>query len=136
MPRPNQKAYYKDYYQKKRDELKQKALANYYANKSNPEYIEKRRIRDNKESREIRKICLIYYGGNPPKCSCCGESIFDFLTIDHIQGNGTSHRKKVGRGTQFFYWLKRNNFPEGYKVLCYNCNCAKGHLGFCPHEKI
>jgi hypothetical protein len=127
--------YHKDYYQKNRDKLKKKALANYYANKSNPEYIRKRRIRDNKESREIRKICLIHYSENPPKCSCCGETIFDFLTIDHIKGNGTLHREKVGRGTQFFYWLKRNNFPEGYKVLCYNCNCAKGHLGFCPHER-
>ena len=25
----------------------------------------------------------------------------------------------------FYYWLIRNNFPEGYQILCANCNIFK-----------
>jgi hypothetical protein len=32
-------------------------------------------------------------------------------------------------------WLKRNNFPSGYRVLCMNCNHGrKRNGGICPHE--
>lgn len=29
---------------------------------------------------------------------------------------------------------KSENYPDKYTVLCFNCNCAKGAFGFCPHE--
>ena len=51
--------------------------------------------------------------------------------IDHINGKGTEHRKKIG--FNIYPWLVKNNFPEGFQTLC--CNCSKGHLGYCPHEK-
>jgi hypothetical protein len=74
------------------------------------------------------------YGG--PRCKCCGETIFDFLTLDHIKGGGTAHRREIDRaGTTFYSWLKKNHFPKGYRVLCMNCNLAIGHTGECPHEK-
>ncbi len=29
-----------------------------------------------------------------------------------------------------------NNFPPGFRVLCYNCNCGRNHnKGICPHKK-
>jgi hypothetical protein len=31
----------------------------------------------------------------------------------------------------------QNNFPEGFQILCHNCNFAKGfprNNGKCPHE--
>jgi len=34
-----------------------------------------------------------------------------------------------------YSWLKKNNFPKGFQVLCMNCNFAKGKLGKCPHQK-
>ena len=38
-------------------------------------------------------------------------------------------------GTKFYRWLKRNNFPEGFQVLCFNCNCGKEiNKGVCPHK--
>ena len=85
----------------------------------------------------VRLKVLIHYGGNPPKCACsgCNESHVEFLTIDHINGGGRKHRRKVGSGHNFFLWLIRNNFPEGYQVLCMNCNWAKGNYGMCPHNK-
>jgi len=82
--------------------------------------------------KRVRGECLAVYGG---KCACCGELRVEFLTIDHINGQGHQHRLRVGIGNHFYEWLKRNNFPSGYRVLCYNCNCSLGHYGYCPHEK-
>ena len=77
------------------------------------------------------------YGG--AKCACCGECHIEFLSIDHIYNNGAEHRKIIfgdkRNGANLYRWLKRNNFPEGYQVLCMNCNFAKGHFGYCPHQK-
>ena len=74
------------------------------------------------------------YGG---KCVCCGESRIEFLTIDHVEGGGRKQRKeKKLHGTQFYHWLRARGFPkEGYRLLCYNCNCSRGHLGYCPHDR-
>lgn len=62
-----------------------------------------------------------------PICELClakGVRCVDtrLLTIDHINGGGTEHRKEVGAGARFYRWLKRNNYPEGYRVLCFGCN--------------
>ena len=74
------------------------------------------------------------YGG---KCICCGEFTFEFLTIDHINNDGAEKRKTTNQGTggKLYRWLIRHGFPkEGYQLLCFNCNCAKGFYGCCPHN--
>ena len=71
---------------------------------------------------------LIHYGGNPPKCACCGFSDIRALQIDHINGGGMEHRRSIGiknGGITFYLWLIRNGFPEGFQVLCANCNWIK-----------
>jgi hypothetical protein len=77
-----------------------------------------------------RKKVYDHYGW---VCACCGETNNEFLTIDHIGGGGAEHRKAVG--PHLYAWLVRNNFPEGFRTLCYNCNMAIGSYGYCPHEK-
>ena len=67
------------------------------------------------------------YGG--PRCNCCGEEEVKFLTLDHING-----LEGKPRTAHIASWLAQNNYPEGYQVLCYNCNCAKGFFGMCPHQ--
>jgi hypothetical protein len=37
-------------------------------------------------------------------------------------------------GTHLYLWLKQNNYPPGFRVLCMNCNFAIGHSGYCPHN--
>jgi hypothetical protein len=73
------------------------------------------------------------YGGYT--CKCCGETEQMFLTIDHINNDGTSHRKKYNltAGNQLYVWLRTNKYPPGFQVLCFNCNHGK-HLngGVCP----
>ena len=83
--------------------------------------------------RRLKEEVMAYYGG---VCQCCGEMWLEFLTIDHIDGSGREHRRQLKgkHGSSFYSWLKSNNFPSGYRVLCFNCNCALGFFGFCPHE--
>ena len=95
------------------------------------------------EQRRVLRVKLktevfMAYGGF--QCVCphglgiCGETEKDFLCIDHINGGGAKHRKEVGSGNSFCGWLKRNKFPEGFRVLCHNCNQARGYTGTCPKE--
>jgi hypothetical protein len=72
------------------------------------------------------------YGG--AKCACCGETLFEGLTIDHINGDGKAHRKVAGAGTGLYRWLKLHDFPPGFQVLCATCNLAKGTGDHCPHK--
>ena len=82
--------------------------------------------------RRIRQQVLHAYGG---ACACCGERTNEFLAVDHIGGGGNKHRKALGKwGESFYRWLCDQGFPPGYRLLCHNCNFARGRYGYCPHE--
>ncbi len=56
-----------------------------------------------------------------------------FLTIDHIDGSGAEHRKKLT--VSITKWLAKHNYPEGFQILCWNCNQGKFYNGgVCPHK--
>ncbi len=85
--------------------------------------------------KEQRMKVLLHYSNNQLECKCCGEEIYEFLSIDHINGGGNQHRKQLG--SKYIYsWLISNNFPAGYQVLCHSCNMAKAFYKECPHEVI
>lgn len=90
--------------------------------------IEKTKTQINRFEKRLK--ILKYYSGGEPKCACCGENHIEFLHIDHINNNGAEHRK-----INIHNWIIKNNFPEGFRILCANCNIAKGIHGHCPHEK-
>ncbi|MGD0329712.1 MAG: hypothetical protein ABSB40_04595 [Nitrososphaeria archaeon] len=77
---------------------------------------------------------LTYYSKGEPKCACCGEKVLEFLTIDRINGKKAGGHLHSFGGKQLYYWLKKNHFPEGYRVLCLNCDCSLGMRGYCPHQ--
>lgn len=80
----------------------------------------------------LRDEVFAAYGGY--RCNCCGESEPRFLQIDHVNNDGAKHRRQMGGGGNHLYlWLKRNKYPEGFQVLCANCNYAK-RFGPCPHQ--
>lgn len=85
----------------------------------------------NNRNARVRQEVLAHYGG---RCACCGETEPSFLGIDHIHGGGRAHRRQVGVGTGLYHWLKRNGYPAGFRLLCHNCNMARGLYGRCPHE--
>jgi len=85
-----------------------------------------------KKFREKRRRNTIdHYGGC---CACCGETELVFLTMDHIDGGGTQHNKEIN-GAHLAQWLFKMGYPEGFQVLCFNCNWAKSHGG-CPHQRV
>lgn len=89
------------------------------------------------DRQRIKRRVFEAYGGC--KCACCGETHMEFLSIDHIDGKGAEHRRMLtgsrSNGSTVYGWLIRNNFPSGFRVLCFNCNFALGHFGYCPHQK-
>lgn len=77
---------------------------------------------------------LRHYSGGDPRCACCGESTLAFLAIDHVNGGGWKQYKELGVGG-FWSWLRKNNYPEGFQVLCHNCNMGRQiNGGTCPHK--
>jgi hypothetical protein len=81
----------------------------------------------------LRKEVLQYYGGIPPSCACCGETLYEFLSIDHKEGGGSKHRKNLKNRT-VYCWLRQQGYPPGFRVLCHNCNQSIGVYGYCPHK--
>ena len=88
----------------------------------------KRRNRD-------RQLVYAYYGG---QCECCGEKEPRFLTVDHINDDGCIERKKgvYTNGSQFYRYIVQCNFPDYYRLLCFNCNLGRAkNGGICPHKE-
>jgi len=83
-----------------------------------------------------RILAIQFYSKGSMSCNCCGEKHYQFLAIDHVDdryGTGKSHRKR--NGASLCNWLIKNGFPEGFRVLCHNCNLGRSlNGGICPHK--
>jgi hypothetical protein len=97
------------------------------------ERLERLRQKGRNRNKKIRNQVLDHYGR---QCACCNEATEQFLSIDHVDNDGASHRRAVRghNGGSIYCWLIANGFPLGFQTLCYNCNFAKGRYGICPHE--
>ena len=86
----------------------------------------------NRSQHKLRAETLKVYGG---RCACCDEASIEFLVLDHINGNGNAHRRETGKygGVNFYRMLKKQGWPLGFRVLCWNCNHSIGAYGYCPH---
>lgn len=93
------------------------------------------RLKKNNTKRKLDRWnrILDHYGR---KCNCCGEAEINFLTVDHINNDGATHKRimKSKDPGSVRKWIVDNGFPDTIQILCYNCNCAKGKLGYCPHQ--
>lgn len=90
------------------------------------------RKKDTKHSRyraRLKFSVLYHYSGtNPPQCADPEHihdtpfTIIDGLSLEHLNGGGTQHYKRLGVGSSGMYqWVEKNGYPEGYAVLCLNC---------------
>jgi hypothetical protein len=130
-----------EYYRQKAREYdrrnREKIRARVNAYRSRPEIREHLKECEREMKQNWKFSVLTVYSNGQPKCACCGETEIAFLTIDHINGGGRRHvaKKGVGGGIGLYRWLIRNNFPDGFQVLCMNCNFARRRGRLCPHEE-
>lgn len=131
----------KKYVDKKHKEyrIKNRAKLNKYSrlwSKNNK--VKNRQIKKDYTDKIKLEVFQYYSKAKIPFCACpsCKIKIFRFLTIDHINGGGNKHRKRI-KGTMY-NWLIKKKFPAGYCVLCYNCNFSKktGNMCLGHNERI
>jgi hypothetical protein len=127
-----------NYYQNNKEEIKKKNRNRW--NKNKEKYNEQQRLSFPLKLRTLKIEVLTHYGNGKCICVCCGETILDFLTIDHINGRQIHERGKNRdkySGRNLWRYLKREGFPSGYQTLCINCNMGK-HInkGICPHKTM
>jgi hypothetical protein len=68
------------------------------------------------------------------KCVCCGETHPLFLSIDHIDGGGSKHRKALGSKGLIRKLVKQKDL-SAYRILCIICNWGRQrNRGICPHK--
>lgn len=84
------------------------------------------------QQQNARTQVLEHYGTS---CACCGST--KQLTIDHVNGDGASHRLTLfGRGSssgtgKLYRWLVEQGFPDGFQTLCNPCNASKASGEHC-----
>jgi hypothetical protein len=89
-------------------------------------------------STKINRACLKlevlshYSGSTIPRCAnpfgIHKKYFVDLrcLTLDHIDGKGSYQKRKAGiTGGGLARWLKSNNYPAGFQILCMNCQIIK-----------
>lgn len=116
-------------------DLEKKKAANAAWRASNKVAIAAKKKTDYESLRDsLREEWLTAYGR---KCECCGESNWKFLTIEHANGDGKSHREQVGTGVFMLKSMRREGWPrDRYQLLCFNCNSGKARNGgICPHKE-
>jgi hypothetical protein len=94
----------------------------------NPERVRRyERERMRRLVERTHKLVIDHYSNGTMRCSACGIQDMRVLSIDHISGAGNKHRREinVSSGWKFGRWLIRENYPEGYQVLCMNCQFIK-----------
>ncbi len=132
-----------EYVKKNKKEMKRKAKI--YYNKNRDMIIEKTtvwrktnidRIRKSKQKngKIIKNQVFMHYSNGVIQCNCCGELEIEFLQLDHINGR-KQHGHGFGFGGESLYrWIIHNDYPNGFQVLCSNCNWGKYRNGICPHQ--
>ena len=125
-----------EHHHRTKDRRLQQAKARYHANPS-AVWTPERRARANELAIQRNQILRdgIYkrYGS---MCQCCGETETKFLTVDHVENNGSTMRKVHGTGASFYRWLEKHKPESGFQLLCMNCNFGKARNGgICPHNE-
>lgn len=85
-----------------------------------------------------KKLATDVFSAYGSRCSCCGLDDQRLLTVDHINGGGKQHLKALkANPAKFYCWLRTNKYPEGFRILCRNCNSGRSvNGGCCPHAPV
>jgi hypothetical protein len=87
---------------------------------------------DRESYQRLKKDVFEHYGGF--QCAGCGFTDPRCLSLDHVEDNGAEHRRQLQKqfgqtqlfvGRAIYAWLRKNNYPPGFQVLCMNCQWIK-----------
>lgn len=69
-------------------------------------------------------------------CPCCGEDLYHFGTLHHINGDGKEHRMEKSHHAMLREAIQSQDRTR-FAALCFNCNlAAERNGGHCPgHSK-
>lgn len=103
--------------------------------KGDPLFMERQRLRCKRRydaqqvhNRLLKIEVLTHYGNGKCACVQCGYDNDMALSIDHIEGDGATHRRvthTTAGGYKLYRWLKRHDYLGGFQTLCINCQWIK-----------
>lgn len=81
------------------------------------------REKERERRKQTKQNIIAHYSNQTMCCAICKFDDIRALSVDHIEGGGNKHRKSLNfkAGHQFYNWLVQNKFPEGFRILCMNC---------------
>lgn len=94
---------------------------------------ERQNARNSQSARSLKRRVYDHYGA---ACECCGETILEFLTLDHI--NGLMGKKRETGPSGLYRAVVNAGYPTDIRVLCMNCNWGRRYTenGVCPHKLV
>lgn len=100
---------------------------------------EEHNARGTKAKNKLKSEVFSVYSCGNPKCNHCGTTELELLTIDHVNGDGSKHRREIfnnnrSGGYKMYQWIKRNDYPKDFQVLCYNCQYRKRSIEMKPEN--
>lgn len=129
---------YKEWRLANHEQLLQKKRDDYYANRD--KILKLRKVAKNgaRYLARLKQEIFNHYGN---ACYCCGLDDPRFLTVEHLSNDGHVSRYANGKrksGSSMYREIIDAGFPEDIALACYNCNCARAHIGrggICPHKQ-
>lgn len=124
----------RDYYRRNREAIIERTKVWHAANRDKSRLSAKLSMR---RQRAIARQAILDAYGNA--CACCGETMSEFLALDHIHNDGREHRKAVGSfgSARVYADVIKQGFPKDrFQLLCHSCNMAKAIYGACPHQQF
>ena len=84
--------------------------------KANPEKVKQQWTKYNHNLKNI-EYCKQYYLNQKARINRRNSLFY----------TQNKHRKETG-GANLYVWLRKNNYPIGFQILCYNCNLVKSKV--------